>query len=437
MYHQALYYQVHEPSHLLYQAFKLQQHRQNEYFFRLGFAERRLSPFSQAIKYSKEMNVKTPTILPPSQPKPFLSPFRNRLLPKPPFCPFKSYNQPKQSQPSEDVVLHSINPNTTLVIYTDGSVRPRNPGIGGYAYVVFEPGDPQPKQREYIHNELVTINKCELLALYEAIQYCVERWNDKPRRIVIFSDNECSVNFIKGFFTPKYNHFYLVEKIRHDILTKMKCTPELYHMHSHQGYLGNELADQAAKSAQWWSEHCNPQLVQQVKTAPFVRRIKDVHKETRLFWDQQWQKKSLYFPSSSKDWCLKLLPTLDDAIKFNKKVQHLSPYLTKSICRLVTGYCNLHHPQFKWKLASTPDCLHCKVPETVTHFLLDCTKFDVFRTQLFDKLRILWIKSNPLLDPPTVFPPQTILTGHNLASKYEVEALKALGEYVRLSRVKL
>ena len=168
-----------------------------------------------------------------------------------------------------------------------------------------------------------------------------------------------------------------------------------------------------------------------------MRTIKDVHKETRIFWDNQWQKKSLYFPSSSKDWCLKILPTLDDAIEFNKNVQLLSPYLIKSICRLVTGYCNLKHQQFKWKLASTPNCVHRKAPETVTHFLLDCSKFDTIRTKLFEKLRILWLKSNPILDPPTVFSPRTILTGYNLQSKCKVDALQALGEFIRLSRVKL
>ena len=242
MYHNALYYQVHQPSHLLNQAFLIHQKRQSNYFYRLGFAERPLSPFSQAIKYSKEMKIQPPTILPRNQPRPHLPPSKCRLLPFPPVCPFPTYNKVSLPQPTEEVILQSINPNNTLVIYTDGSVRPRNPGIGGYAFVVYKPGNPTPKQRLYIHNEIVTINKCELLALHEAICYCIRKWNERIRRIMIFSDNEPAVKFIKGFHCPKYKHFYLVQQIRQNILTKMKCTPEIYHIHAHQGYPVKKLS---------------------------------------------------------------------------------------------------------------------------------------------------------------------------------------------------
>ena len=207
-------------------------------------------------------------------------------------------------------------------------------------------------------------------------------------------------------------------------------------MHSHQGYVGNELADQAAKHAQWWSQQCNPKLIQQINDNPFVKSIKDIHKETQAYWDNQWQSNSNYFPSNSKIWCMKILPTLDDAIDFNRLLQKLSPYLVKPISRLASGYCNLRAPQFKWKLVNSPNCLHCKVPETIEHYLFECTKFDDIREDLFENLRICWLKSTPT-QPPTSFSSRTIITAYNFHRNQQLEALQALGEFIRLSRVNL
>ena len=254
---------------------------------------------------------------------------------------------------------------------------------------------------------------------------------------MIFTDNEPAVKFLKGFHSPKYKHFYLVQQIRQNILTKMKCIPEIYHIHAHQGYIGNEQADAAAKEAQRWSALRNPQLVKQLQKTRVVRCIKDIHLETRLFWEKQWISISPYFPSTSKKWCLKILPTFDDVIEFNRNLHHLSPSLVKSLSRLASGYCNLRSPQFKWQLVNSPDCFHCKQPETITHYLLECSKFDSLRRQLFDKIRILWFKSNVIQDPPTIFSPRTLITAHELQSKYQVRAMRALGEFIRLSRVKL
>ena len=113
MYHDALYYKTHDPTHNLHRAFKIQQHRQRNHYLK-GYAVKYGSPFSKAIWWSHELNVPKPTIL--SQPRPNFPPSRVRLLPFPPLCPFPNYNKPTVPQPHEDAILSTINPTTTISI---------------------------------------------------------------------------------------------------------------------------------------------------------------------------------------------------------------------------------------------------------------------------------------------------------------------------------
>ena len=102
--------------------------------------------------------------------------------------------------------------------------------------------------------------------------------------------------------------------------------------------------------------------------------------------------------------------------------------------RLASGYCNLRQPQFKWKLVKTPYCLHCKKKEeSITHFLLECPKFDSSRTQLFDHLRDLWTQTNPFarVPPPTTFSARTLITAHDFKQTIQLEVLQAVANHQR------
>ena len=245
---------------------------------------------------------------------------------------------------------------------------------------------------------------------------------------------------IKGFYKSKYTSFYKVRSIRQHILTNMIRIPEIYHMHGHSDYVGNEMADEAAEIAQGTSIELNHQLflklTEQQKT--LVRQIKDLHSYTTKYWDTQWKHNSIYFDSNSKVHCQSLITSLSVAVTLNKNLRQLSNRAAKSIFRLVAGYCNLRFYQYRWKLGvSSPLCLHCNEPETVSHFLLTCDKYDQHRQILFNKLSLLFRKSNSNQQPPTTLPLGLILVGSDLDDKYKFEALQALSEFIRLTRVKL
>ena len=83
-----------------------------------------------------------------------------------------------------------------VTIYTDGSVQPKNPGIGGYSVIIYEPKKPKPIILRCTHEGLVDILTCEIFALQKAIKFCLRQKYGSSLRIVIFCDNELAVNMI-------------------------------------------------------------------------------------------------------------------------------------------------------------------------------------------------------------------------------------------------
>ena len=312
-----------------------------------------------------------------------------------------------------------------------------------YSAIIYEPSTPTPKILRYTHQGLVDILTCEILALQKAVKYCVRRKYSKSQRIVIFSDNESAVKMIKGFYRSKYEFYSKIHVIRQIILKCMSIIPEIYHMHGHRGYAGNEKADTQANiacflsqqlkvNAQLWDELNEPQM-------ELRRTIKAIHQYTQDYWDAKWKKKSKYRLSTSKIHCQALIPDLSTAIHLHKHLRSLPQRSSKPIFRMLAGYCNLRFYQYEWNLGvSSPDCLICKKPETIAHYLLDCTKFDKPRELLLTKLRFIFLESNlHQVQPPQDFNLKTILTGDQMGQKYTLQVLKALSEYIGLNRVKL
>ena len=52
--------------------------------------------------------------------------------------------------------------------------------------------------------------------------------------------------------------------------------------------------------------------------------------------------------------------------------------------RIRVHFSNLNHHLYNYNLSATPNCEHCHIPETPTHYLLDCNKYFVPRIEMFD-----------------------------------------------------
>ena len=163
-----------------------------------------------------------------------------------------------------------------------------------------------------------------------------------------------------------------------------------------------------------------------------------IHSYTKSYWNEKWKYNSVYTDPKAKITCQSLIPTVDISAILYKKLCKLPKVASKSILRLVCGYCNLRFYQYKWNLGvSSPNCLECDEPETVTHYLLECTKFEDIRKNLFTKFTEFYLESNLPKPVPDKFSLNMILIGTELNHKYQLPALQALSEYIRLTRVRL
>jgi len=65
-----------------------------------------------------------------------------------------------------------------------------------------------------------------------------------------------------------------------------------------------------------------------------------------------------------------------------------------SLFRLRTGHCRLNSHLFTLGLHRTVMCEHCHVPETVSHFLINCPAFQPQRLKLHQATTMLGIQFN-------------------------------------------
>ena len=152
-----------------------------------------------------------------------------------------------------------------ILVWTDGSARPTNPGFGGWAYVI----DSQPISKVSTGFSWMpygtTNNRAELVAIEQAVRelrYSVlprvqEQLNiseeDQPP-ILINSDSQWAVRTILGDYKAKH-HVELIAEIR-DLINQISNI-KLQWVRGHAGNAYNELADRMATLATYSRRYLN------------------------------------------------------------------------------------------------------------------------------------------------------------------------------------
>lgn len=243
----------------------------------------------------------------------------------------------------------------SMHIYTDGSKS--DSGRVSSAFFVKE----KDLKFKYRITDKLTIYTAELVAIRETLNWVIQNENrfNNVHNIAIFSDSKSSLESLNKEKSAERPNL-LIEIL--ETLTKIHTKITFVWIPAHVGLPGNEIADQLAKSA---INSANIDL-------EVAFEARELYPMVQQYITKKWQE------------CWDKNPTLNHYKILEPKVNNKGKFIGKNcrknqvqITRLRLGACCLNtHLQ---KIGCHPDglCDSCKVPDTIEHFILSCTKTNI------------------------------------------------------------
>ena len=261
-------------------------------------------------------------------------------------------------------------------IYTDGSHSPSIPSTGAAVY------DPSNSIcRTWRLPPEIDVLTSELYALHQALLYLDTHYT--PRRAVVYTDSLSSLHLLLSRHPA--SSILLVHNIQHAYLrlTNQGWKIVFQWVPSHTGIPGNDIADAAAKHA--LTEAQVTPLPLPLHTA---KRL--INQACHASWDA----------SLERDLRITSMGDYRTTSNAQPWVRRPSRILDVAITRLRLGHTRLTAHLHRLHLAPTPNCPWClNVPESITHFILQCPRHHSARVTLRAQLTSLGIQT---FDLPTL-----------------------------------
>jgi ribonuclease HI len=272
--------------------------------------------------------------------------------------------------------------NNHIHIYTDGSKSSDHSTGAAYFIPSLQIGT------KISLSSHCTVFTAELLAIKKALDYINNNKHSFTSPVAIMSDSLSSLIAIKNFYSNTNPNIVLnITLLLHRITTHI--TPiTLVWVPAHVGIRGNEVADHLAKSAAADADTANTTLHTQPSTShttdsllnslkinsTSIKVNKTIHnafREIDAHITQLWQ--SQYTSSQKGSFYKRLVPKVSTKIKYYSK----SRYKDKTISRLRFGRPALNFYLSKYGKRESPLCPHCSKDETVEHFIMQCTQYEI------------------------------------------------------------
>ena len=268
--------------------------------------------------------------------------------------------------------------------YTDGS---RLCNRSGYGLCIYQDGSEVTKKNGYL-GQHATVFQSEVYAIQKASEILR---NMDTKSVCIFTDSQAA---LQALAKVQINSSVVKNCILE--LNKLGASTfvEIKWIKAHFGFIGNEMADQEAKSG-------TKKIVEEKIPPPYRMAVSKIEEATRQLWDQRWTQSTEC--RQTKQW----FPVTNSSL--SKKLMRTSRHQLGQIVQLVTGHNFLRYHQNLINNDINPLCrMCCEADETSYHIVCKCPAFwklraDVFKTyETIDNLewsgrQVLKLVSNPQL----------------------------------------
>jgi ribonuclease HI len=256
-------------------------------------------------------------------------------------------------------------PAQDLIIYTDGSGQ--NGHIGA---AIYSPTCSITKGKYMGTDDTHIVYAAELMGIQMAVTLFEEKISEYAN-VHIFTDSQAA---IKAIESPKrQSGQYIIKGTLDKIDSIHEANPSgniyIEWVPGHESVQGNELADQAAKTAT--APNATRPIIR-MKSAQ-NRSIKAMMKSN---WETEWKTGRENARRLRK---MSQYPGTTTGLKLYGVLQRKHVVL---ISRLRTGHCQLNKYLHRFNIIETPECECGAAKETVDHFLLRCELYDEERDEL-------------------------------------------------------
>lgn len=269
---------------------------------------------------------------------------------------------------SKDSVRAHIHRNWSmhLQIFTDGSKDPES-GRVSCAFCV-----PQLNLNcGFRISDNLSVFAAEAMGILKALQWVLEA---RHKIVVVCSDSSSVLHCLETYHSNARPDLISSILSLLSVLFKSGCEVSFLWVPAHIGVSGNELADQCAKDS--LNENAVSVTVGPGRTELRSKLMREVFQSWQLQWDRDVKGRHLYAirPSVSSQ-CV---------LSGSRSCQVV-------ITRLRLGHCALNSTLHLINKHRDGLCEVCRVPETISHVLLDCKQYSVHRLALVSNLSELGV----------------------------------------------
>ena len=221
----------------------------------------------------------------------------------------------------------------------------------------------------------------------------------KNCKCVIFTDSRSALALISDHFVSSYS--YLITSIHYLILDLDTKGIEICFqwIPAHCGIIGNEVVDMLAKNAVLYEEITHLEL-----------EVKEEVSHVKEYMSNWWINWANIKVATSH------FGRLLGNIRTWKWITTGSRIADVTLARLRSGHTKLNYFLHKIGKADSPFCNHCPGEfETVSHYILECPKYNTYRSDLRNNIRSLKIEEFNL---------KLLLTGGGFKPNIKIKILR-------------